>query len=605
MLAFALAAFVLVLPRAIQAQTLAAGASHTCVVLPGGAVKCWGGNRYGQLGLGDTNARGDQPGEMGAALPFVSLPEGATALAAGAYHTCALLSGGTVACWGSNTDGQLGLGDTNARGDQSGEMGASLPTVALGSAATALVAGAYHTCALLATGAVKCWGGNRYGQLGLGDTNARGDQPGEMGAALPVVALAGAATELVSGSDHTCALLATGAVQCWGYGGYGQLGYGTTTARGDQSGEMGTNLPQLTFPGGADLLVAGADHTCARAATGGGVRCWGRSDRGQTGSGDRVAVLAPAAVALPLAVQALSAGGDRTCAVFSDASLRCWGGNTFGELGLGTTADRGAQAGEMGAALATTEIVAEAVTVALGASHACVVLSSNMMQCWGSGSSGRLGTGGTATLGDQPGEMGAALPFVDFGVPLPVELVGLRVLRDGRRVRVLWETASETNNAGFTVEHGNGPEWAALVDVPGHGTTTERHAYAVTTDVLAPGRHRFRLVQRDLDGRTSVSGVVELALGLDGSAAYALTPAGPEPFAARTRYTLVVAAPQHVRATLHDALGRTVAVLADTPAAADTPLLLDIDGAALSPGVYLLRVVGERFAATQAVTRAR
>ncbi|MCA0268032.1 MAG: hypothetical protein LCH53_02240 [Bacteroidetes bacterium] len=602
-LALVLALAVPTFGHTVFGQTLALGAAHACALLSGGTVKCWGANRYGQLGLGDTQARGDQSGEMGANLPVVNLPGTPSALVAGAYHTCAMLAGGTVTCWGSNTDGQLGLGDTQARGDQPGEMGANLPVVPLGGTALALSAGAYHTCAVLLGGTVKCWGANRYGQLGLGDTQARGDQSGEMGANLPVVSLAGAVAALAAGGDHTCALLKTGAVQCWGYNGYGQLGYNDTQARGDQSGEMGVNLPQLTFPGGAATLVAGADHACALVSSDGSVRCWGRADRGQTGQGTRTSTRVPTAVALPMTVQTLAAGGDRSCATLADASLRCWGANAFGELGLGTTADWGDESGEMGANLPQADLAFSADDAVLGMSHVCAHIQGGI-QCWGSGANGRLGTGQTVNIGDQAGEMGMNLPFVDFGVSLPVELVGWRATLDGRRARLAWETVSETNNAGFTVEHDAGAGvFQAIARVAGHGTTLERNAYAVVSGPLATGLHRFRLVQHDLDGQVTFSPVVELAVSVD--EVYDLAAAGPEPFSMHTRYRLAVATSQRVVVTLYDALGRPVQHLADAQLEADAPVVLEVDGSALAPGTYLLWVVGDRFTTSRTLTRAR
>jgi alpha-tubulin suppressor-like RCC1 family protein len=114
----------------------------------------------------------------------------ATAIVAGSNHTCALLSDGTVKCWGKNDYGQLGLGDVQSRGDATNEMGDNLASVDLGfgNSATAIATGAVHTCALLKNGAVKCWGRND-GQLGLGDTQKRGDNANEMGDALPIVKL--------------------------------------------------------------------------------------------------------------------------------------------------------------------------------------------------------------------------------------------------------------------------------------------------------------------------------------------------------------------------------------------------------------------------------
>jgi alpha-tubulin suppressor-like RCC1 family protein len=156
-------------------------------------VKCWGYNAYGRLGLGDTIPRGNNSADMGNNLPKVDLGTGTIvlALAAGFGHTCALLDGGSVKCWGENGSGQLGLGDITPRGDNSGEMGDSLPAVNLGDGAitVALAAGIFHTCGLLNDGSVKCWGGNGDGVLGLGDMISRGDQANEMGDNLPTVKL--------------------------------------------------------------------------------------------------------------------------------------------------------------------------------------------------------------------------------------------------------------------------------------------------------------------------------------------------------------------------------------------------------------------------------
>jgi alpha-tubulin suppressor-like RCC1 family protein len=156
-------------------------------------MKCWGGNERGQLGLGDTTWRGDNNGEMGYNLPAVDLGVGGTALAiaAGYVHTCALLSGGNQMCWGDNDLGQLGLGDTTWRGDNPDEMGYNLAPVYLGAgkSAAGITANGQHTCALLSDGSVKCWGYNDFGQLGLGDTIRHGDNVDEMGDNLPSVKL--------------------------------------------------------------------------------------------------------------------------------------------------------------------------------------------------------------------------------------------------------------------------------------------------------------------------------------------------------------------------------------------------------------------------------
>ena len=154
-----------------------------CAVLNDDMVKCWGSNANGQLGYGDTNDRGDQANEMGNNLPTVDLGTGKTAkqVVAGGSYTCAVLNDDTVKCWGYNPNGQLGYGDTPNRGDNANEMGNNLPTVDLGTGKTAkqVVAGDYHTCAVLNDDTVKCWGRGDYGQLGYGNPNNRGNQANE------------------------------------------------------------------------------------------------------------------------------------------------------------------------------------------------------------------------------------------------------------------------------------------------------------------------------------------------------------------------------------------------------------------------------------------
>ncbi len=173
------------------ATVIVAAWNQTCALLDNGRLKCWGGNEYGQLGLGDTAPRGDQANEMGDNLPAVDLGTGrtATAVDAGWGHTCAIVDSGVTKCWGWNDYGQLGLGDSESRGNTAGEMGDNLPVVNFGAGRTAtkVSAGLSYTCGLLDNATLKCWGRNVEGQLGLGDSESRGNTAGEMGDNLPVV----------------------------------------------------------------------------------------------------------------------------------------------------------------------------------------------------------------------------------------------------------------------------------------------------------------------------------------------------------------------------------------------------------------------------------
>jgi alpha-tubulin suppressor-like RCC1 family protein len=414
---------------------LTAGQEYTCARLDDGSVKCWGFNNFGQLGLGDTQSRGDDPGEMGANLPAVDLGPGRTALqvTAGSSHACARLDDGTVKCWGRNNFGQLGLGDLLERGDDPGEMGANLPAVNLGPGRTALqvTASASYTCARLDDGSVKCWGFNGTGQLGLGDTQHRGDGPGEMGANLPVAALGPGRTALqltTASYSHTCARLDDGSVKCWGFNDNGQLGLGDTQSRGDGPGEMGANLPAVDLGAGrtALQLTAGNFQTCARLDDG-SVKCWGWNLSGISlglgdtqargdGPGEMGASLPTVDLGAGRTVLQVAAGGAHTCARLDDGSVKCWGANDLGGLGLGDTRNRGDGPGEMGANLPAVDLGPgrTALQLTAGDSHTCARLDDGSVKCWGRNDRGQLGLGDLLERGDGPGEMGAALPVAQL-----------------------------------------------------------------------------------------------------------------------------------------------------------------------------------------------
>ena len=202
-----------------------------------------------------------------------------TQIVANGSKTCALLTTGAIRCWGNGMMGQLGYGNTEDVGDN--ETPASVGDINLGGTVSSLSAGGIHTCALLTTGKVRCWGYNKYGQLGYGHGNKIGDN--ESPADAGDIDVGGTVIQVSAGSVHTCALLDTEQVRCWGEGDYGRLGYGNTSdigrfnlpsSKGDVN--VGENVKQIS---------AGAFHSCALLTTG-GIRCWGRADEGQLGHGN-------------------------------------------------------------------------------------------------------------------------------------------------------------------------------------------------------------------------------------------------------------------------------------------------------------------------------
>ncbi len=287
---------------AIQVTT---GADHTCALLAGGGVKCWGDNTFGQVGNGTGGATN--------ALSPVTVEEitTATQLSAGGDQTCAVLSNGSVRCWGDNTFGQLGNGSvlTSSRTPQ---------VVTSVSNATQAAVGTNHSCALLGNGTVACWGRNLFGQLGEGST-----------ASSPTRVFVDGLTnanDLSSGHQHSCAAQ-TGEIRCWGRNNAGQLGNNSLT---DSSSPVSVSG---IFKGSA--VSAGSDHSCAIEGAG-GIKCWGANVPGQLGNGTNVSFATPVVPIGIRKISQVSTGDKRSCAIEKHGSLTCWGKNAKGGLGSGS-----------------------------------------------------------------------------------------------------------------------------------------------------------------------------------------------------------------------------------------------------------------------------
>lgn len=387
---------------------ITAGAAHTCALLNGGAVYCWGRSDLGQTGHGNTTVFGDtEPASAGGALAFGG--QVVVDVEAGDLHTCALLASGNVRCWGFGGNGRLGYGNTANLGDGPGETPASLPDVDLGGVAVQIAAGGSHTCALLADGAVRCWGLNADGQLGYGNVVNVGDD--ETPASVDPVDLGRAAVEIAAGGSHTCALLQGGSVRCWGSPAFGQLGNGSTTIKiGDN--ETPAAVDPVDVGGTVTRIAAGTSHTCA-VLDGGAVRCWGRGLSGQLGYGSASNVLTPSAAGdVPVggAVTDLALGDGHTCARLAGGAVRCWGRGDHGQLGNADTANLGDDEVLM---LSDIDLGATAAHLSAGADHNCALLASGQVRCWGNAGLGRLGHGDLFDIGDDE------TPTSAGDVPLP------------------------------------------------------------------------------------------------------------------------------------------------------------------------------------------
>ncbi|MCB9709017.1 MAG: hypothetical protein H6714_09545 [Myxococcales bacterium] len=227
-------------PPFSQMKEVKTGGAHSCARAANGTVWCWGAGASGQLGHGNTNNIGDN--DSTSVIDAVPVGDTVIQLALGGDHTCAILSGGAIRCWGRNDYGQLGYRDTENRGDSETPSG----TVDIGGQATQITAGLSHTCALLEGGDVRCWGKGSGGRLGYGDSNNIGDN--EHPSAVSPVSLGGSAVFIAAGEEHTCAILNDGLIRCWGTGTDGRLGYGNTKDIGDNEKPSSIDAIDIRLP---------------------------------------------------------------------------------------------------------------------------------------------------------------------------------------------------------------------------------------------------------------------------------------------------------------------------------------------------------------------
>jgi len=296
-------------PFGLKVDQMVRGWYHAGMISTTGSLFMWGRNNFGGLGLGHSNNIGVSGSEMGEYLQETQVGAGMKVFVAqsGLYHTCVILDNYEMKCFGLNSSGQLGYGDSNHRGNDPNELGDYLPEVNLGSGLTAqsLHLGQSHSCVLLNDDSFKCFGENFDGQLGIGNTNSQGDQLNEMGDYLGPINL-GTGAEIqecfdysptsspslssapsffsipkcssqFSFLDSNCILTSSSQLKCFGANPNGQLGYGDATNRGDFANQMGNYLPFISLGTGEEIInvQSGSGAFCAQVLAGFQIKCWG------------------------------------------------------------------------------------------------------------------------------------------------------------------------------------------------------------------------------------------------------------------------------------------------------------------------------------------
>jgi alpha-tubulin suppressor-like RCC1 family protein len=408
-----------------RVQSVSAGAGFACAVEESGGVKCWGNGSAGALGNGEL---------VISPLPVQvhGLESGVTSVSAGAVSACALEADGKVLCWGYAADGELG----NGSADTDGGLGptATVPvsvrlreravSIATGQApcaalasgrvecwgivaedalapgkvmtisqVTALVTGGdlsseQYACAITSsTNLVSCWGGNPYGQFGAGTLKGTGIP-------MQILAIPTGTTTIAAGPGvgTTCGV-ASGTAYCWGNNDFGQLGDGTKTSSASARAVSGLSTGVTAVAVGATF---GCALTSAAADAGGGaaVSCWGDNTSGQLGNGTATGSLVPVPVpGLVGGVTAIALGPYTACALLSDGTVRCWGANTYGQIGDGTHTTR----------LAPTTVagLSGVTAISLGWWTTCAI-AGGAVQCWGDNTFGELGSGSTSAGSTTP-----------------------------------------------------------------------------------------------------------------------------------------------------------------------------------------------------------
>ena len=377
-----------------NATQISAGESHICALLSGDTVSCWGYYYYGQIGNGVVGGGQAVPVQVPGIATAASISASGGNYPAQGGNVCAILSDGTVKCWGHNDYGQLGDGTVAANGftDQVKGVGGTGTLADV----TQVSVSYYNTCALIQGGTIDCWGDNGSGQLGDGvaDHGVKSSNGYDDVSPTPVqVSGISTAIQVSVGWRFACALLADQTVKCWGVNWNGQLGDGTTTSSSTPVQVVGVGGTG-TLSNVTQISTAGDDpHICAL-ISGGTVKCWGENSAGQLGNGTKndsstpVTVVGVGGTGTLSNVTQLSSGGSRTCAQLSNGAATCWGQNYYGGLGDGLYIDSSTPV--------AVSVISNVVAFDPFGWDTCALLPGGTVSCYGFNYYGELGGGTTS-----------------------------------------------------------------------------------------------------------------------------------------------------------------------------------------------------------------
>lgn len=440
---------------------LSLGYQHTCVLSfsnPLAAItKCWGASNIdattaGMLSTSDPKLIiGDNISDMGDNVPYLNFGTGVLIkeYVFGSNIGCGLTTTNEIRCLGFGGNGQNLRSSGITYGDYSDTIGDAVIPVNLGAGRTVKLTLPFEdafamyggtSCAILDNDTLKCWGAGAGGKRGSGDNAAFGTLGTETGDNLPIVNLGGdIPVKVVISGGHVCVINNVGQLKCWGSNTTGQLGYGDVTARGNTAGTTPNNLPYINLGTGktAKSVALSDYHTCA-ILNDDTVKCWGYNGNGELGlgfggnQGDGPGEMGDTLPALNLGtahtkVLKIVANSYNTCALLDNATVKCWGYNSVGQLGSGGVASIGLSPIDMGDGLLPVNLGTGRTVIDLfnGSNNFCAKLDNLQVKCWGYNDKAQLGLGHIFNVGRSPLSLGDNLQALNLGAGLEIDYISI------------------------------------------------------------------------------------------------------------------------------------------------------------------------------------